>query len=164
MSIEGRVIALTGLLIVAVSCRPERGHQAQPEFREMEAETEIRSLLDAQQEAWNARDLEGFMAGYWRSEDLAFGGGGKVNRGWEWLWERYQKAYFTRGDPGELRFEDLEIHVLSPDAAWVLGRWELRRGEGDSGGAFTLILRRFDGDWRIVHDHTSSLPRASRAE
>jgi hypothetical protein len=23
-------------------------------------------------------------------------------------------------------------------------------------GLFTLLLRRFDGAWRIVHDHTSS--------
>jgi len=29
-------------------------------------------VLKTQQEAWNRKDLEGFMAGYWNSPDLTF--------------------------------------------------------------------------------------------
>ena len=37
------------------------------------------------------------------------------------------------------------------------GAWRLVMGDGkEPHGLFTLLLRRVDGAWRIVHDHTSS--------
>ena len=37
----------------------------------------IEKLLHKQQEAWNKHDLEGFMAGYWNSEQLTFFSGAR---------------------------------------------------------------------------------------
>ena len=42
------------------------------------------------------------------------------------------------------------------DAATVFGRWKLVREDDEPHGLFTLVMRRFDEGWRIVHDHTSS--------
>jgi ketosteroid isomerase-like protein len=56
---------------------------------------------------------------------------------------------------GMLTFSDLEITVLSKDAAVVLGSWSLKREKDNPGGKFTLIFRKFNVGWRIVHDHTS---------
>jgi ketosteroid isomerase-like protein len=56
---------------------------------------------------------------------------------------------------GVLTFSDLEINVLSKDAAIVLGNWALQRETDKPGGKFTLIFRKFKDGWRIVHDHTS---------
>ena len=41
----------------------------------------ILNVLNEQKEAWNRNDLEGFMAGYWHSEELKFFGASGVTSG-----------------------------------------------------------------------------------
>jgi uncharacterized protein (TIGR02246 family) len=120
--------------------------------------TGARSVLDAQVEAWNRGDLEGFMAGYWRSPDLVFCSGATVTRGWEETLARYRKRYQSEGhEMGKLRFDAIEVIPLGEDAALARGAWHLVMADGkEPHGLFTLLLRRLDGAWRIVHDHTSS--------
>lgn len=116
------------------------------------------AVLDEQVAAWNRGDIEAFMDGYWQSPELIFTSGGRVQRGWRTTLERYRATYGTsRESMGTLSFYDLEVHALADDAAWALGRWALR-GREDVSGVFTLVFRRLDGDWRIVHDHTSVTP------
>ena len=57
---------------------------------------------------------------------------------------------------GTLTFSDLEIGLLSPDSAFVIGRWKLNRATDQPHGRFTLIFRKTSVGWRIVHDHTSA--------
>lgn len=116
---------------------------------------QIRSVMDAQVAAWNAGDIEGFMRGYWNSPDLVFASGNAVTRGWQPTFDRYKKNYDTRAKMGTLTFSDLEIEVLSKDAAKVLGSWSVVREKDNPKGKFTLIFRRFKDGWKIVHDHTS---------
>jgi beta-aspartyl-peptidase (threonine type) len=116
-------------------------------------------VLYAQQDAWNAGDLESFVEhGYWPSEELTFFSGGTVTRGFGPLLDRYERRY--RGTPaamGELSFSDLESLPLSHDSAVVRGRWRLEFADRPAtGGLFTLVLRKHHGRWLIVHDHTSS--------
>jgi len=116
----------------------------------------VRAVLDAQAAAWNRGDLEKYMDGYARSADTVFVSGDRVTRGWQTVLERYQKAYDSREKMGVLTFSDLEITVLSKDAAIVLGRWHLQRSKDEPHGRFTLLFRKTDAGWKIVHDHTSS--------
>jgi len=122
------------------------------------AEGAVRALLDAQVAAWNRGDLEGFMAGYWRSPELVFCSGATVTKGWEPTLERYRKRYQSQGrEMGELRFSGIEIVPLAPDAAFARGVYRLRMKDGsEPHGLFTLVLRRTGEGWRIVHDHTSA--------
>ena len=115
----------------------------------------IRSVLDAQVAAWNRGDLEGYMDGYQRSPDIVFISGDRVNRGWQTVLERYKKSYDTRVKMGVLTFSDVEITILSKDAALAFGRWQLR-AKDDPRGRFTLLFKKTKNGWRIVHDHTSS--------
>jgi ketosteroid isomerase-like protein len=116
---------------------------------------QIRSVMDEQVAAWNKGDIDAFMTGYWRSDKLAFVSGENVTRGWQPTLDRYKRTYDSRAKMGTLTFSDLEITVLSKDAAVVLGSWALQR-EGDKPhGKFTLIFRKFKDGWRIVMDHTS---------
>ena len=116
----------------------------------------IRALLEAQQTAWNRGDIEGFMAGYWKSEKTEFVGMKGIVRGWQAVLDRYRQTYPGRTAMGRLTLSDLEINELSPDAAYILGRWQLDRQKDRPGGVFTLIARKFPEGWRIVHDHTSA--------
>lgn len=116
----------------------------------------VRRLLEEQAAAWNRGDVEGFVDGYWKSDLLTFAGSGGVTRGWDGLLARYRRTYPNRAAMGTLSFSDLEITLLASDAALVLGRWRLDRERDTPGGIFSLIVRRIGGNWRVVHDHTSS--------
>ena len=118
--------------------------------------TRIRAVLRAQEAAWNRSDIDGFMSGYARARSTIFVSEDKVMRGWETVRERYHKKYSDRAKMGVLTFSDLEITLLPPDSAVVLGRWKLQRAKNRPHGRFTLIFRRLPEGWRIVLDHTSA--------
>ena len=130
---------------------------AQTASRKSSADQPIRRVLDDQAAAWNRGDLQGFLRGYWRSPELTFYSGGAVTSGWDATLERYRARYQSGGrEMGKLTFSELEIHLLSAEAAWVGGHWRLEMKNGDQpGGLFTLVFRNFPEGWRIVHDHTS---------
>jgi ketosteroid isomerase-like protein len=98
------------------------------------------------------------MNGYARSASTVFVSEDTVRRGWETVRERYRKKYSDRAKMGTLTFSNLDITLLSPDAAVVLGRWSLKRANDQPHGRFTLIFKRLPEGWRIVHDHTSAAP------
>lgn len=122
--------------------------------QESKAQVAIRKVMEDQTAAWNRGDIEGFMQGYWKSEKLTFVSS-RVTRGWQQTQENYKRSYDTREKMGTLTFSDLEITLLSKDAALVLGSWSLKRANDAPGGKFTLIFRKFKEGWRVVHDHTS---------
>jgi ketosteroid isomerase-like protein len=135
---------------------------AQPS-NETRSKAVIRAVLDAQASAWNRGDVDGYMNGYDRSPNTEFVSGDTITRGWQQVLDRYKQRYDTRDKMGVLTFSDLEITVLSNDAALALGRWRLQRLVGPSlrtnaepHGTFTLLFRKTKAGWRIVHDHTSS--------
>lgn len=115
---------------------------------------EILKVLELQKEAWNRGDVEGYMAYYWKSDQLTFQSGANRVRGWETLLERYKKSY-SSDRMGRLDFSDLEVKVLGNDYALVLGRWNVDIQEDKKGGVFTLVMKKFPEGWRIIHDHTS---------
>lgn len=124
----------------------------------------FREILDRQAGAWNRGDIDAFMQDYWDSEDLTFSSGGQTRRGWNATRDRYRTRYPTKAEMGTLRFTLDETQALGPHAALVLGQWDLDRSAGPIGGNFSLVFRRLDGRWVIVHDHTSlreSPPAAS---
>lgn len=129
-----------------------------PEQARGDAEEAIKHLLVSQIEAWNRGDLKGFMEGYWHSPDLTFFSGGTVNKSWNAAMQRYQQRYQGAGKQmGKLDFQDLNIDLLSRQAAVVTGSWHLTMPDGKAPhGLFTLILKKLPNGWRIVHDHTSS--------
>ena len=145
-------IGVAMLLVTTVS-----GASRQKKAAEPPAVREIRGVLDSQVGAWNRRDLEGFMRGYWHSPDLTFYSGGTVVSGWESTLDRYRKRYQSEGNEmGKLDFSDLKIELLGPSAAFVRGRFHLEMTSGESSGIFTLTFRKLAGGWKIVHDHTST--------
>jgi beta-aspartyl-peptidase (threonine type) len=122
-----------------------------------EPESEVRAALQRQQDAWNRHDLESFMAGYWKSEDLTFFSRGTVTKGRQPTLDRYRQLYQSAGtEMGKLEFRNLRIEMLGQDAAFARGEYYLTMSSGKAPhGIFTLVLRRLPEGWRVVHDHTS---------
>jgi beta-aspartyl-peptidase (threonine type) len=117
----------------------------------------VESMLRTQEEAWNEGDIDTFMEHYWKSDDLTFSSGGKTTRGWDATLNRYRERYPTREQMGRLTLDGLEITPLGNAAALVLGQWNLERESEPVSGNFSLVVRKFDDRWLIVHDHTSRL-------
>jgi beta-aspartyl-peptidase (threonine type) len=148
---------LAALLLFAIcpeSTSARRG--AGPKQRSDKIIIAVKAILDAQVEAWNRGDIEGYMARYWRSEETVFISGDSVTRGWQTVLARYKKNYDSREKMGTLTFSELEITRIGSDAAIALGRWHLQRAKDEPHGTFTLIFRKTRQGWKIVHDHTSS--------
>lgn len=126
-------------------------------FASSNPEAEVRELLERQQAAWNKHDLEGFMAGYWKSDELTFFSGGKETHGWQTTLDHYQKRYQGEGhEMGRLEFGNLRIQMLGKDAAFVRGEYCLTLSDGKTPhGIFTLIAQRLPEGWRLVHDHSA---------
>lgn len=152
MSLQTRLTLpiICNILVAALVCAE---HEKTPN-----SVAEIQSVLSAQQEAWNRGDIDAFINGYAQSASTVFVSEDEVRRGWETVRDRYRVKYSDRAKMGTLSFSDIEVTMLSPDAAVVLGRWRLKRTNDEPHGRFTLIFKRLPEGWRIVHDHTSAAP------
>jgi uncharacterized protein (TIGR02246 family) len=152
MSLQTRLTLpiICHILVAALVC-------AKPE-QPPNSVAEIQSVLSAQQDAWNRGDIDAFMNGYAQSASTVFVAEDEVRRGWETVRDRYRIRYSDRAKMGTLSFSDIEVTMLSPDAAVVLGLWRLKRANDEPHGRFTLIFKRLPEGWRIVHDHTSAAP------
>ena len=152
-----RNLLTVALLLLAILPLPIQGQSTiRRDKREATTIAAIRAVINAQRDAWNRGDVEGYMNGYARSEDTVFVSGDNVTRGWQTVLDRYKKNYNSRDKMGTLTFSDLEITPIGNDAAIVLGRWHLQRANDEPHGRFTLIFRKTKQGWKIVHDHTSS--------
>lgn len=125
---------------------------------------EIMATLTRSAADWNRGDLDGFMSDYLQDSTLSFVAGRGVLYGWQAAYDRYQRNYFAPGKTRDsLTFTDLRVRALDDDLALATARFQLARGDSvTASGPFTLILRKQDGRWRIVHDHTSSDPEERR--
>ena len=116
-------------------------------------------MLEEQVQAWNSGSIDGYMRGYWNSDDTRFVSGGTMQKGWKNVLERYKKSYDTREKMGTLEFNELTVRLLSPTTAVANGIWKLHRASDEPWGRFTLIVEKKKEGWRITHDHTSSADR-----
>ncbi|HWJ29070.1 MAG TPA: DUF4440 domain-containing protein [Flavisolibacter sp.] len=139
-----RMAALTALFFISTMA-----------FAQTKDESEIRKLLSVQIESWNRGDIEGFMQTYWKSDSLMFIGKSGVRRGWQETLNNYKKNYPDTTAMGKLSFDLIEVKQLSPDYAYVVGKWMLKRSIGDLSGHYDLLMRKIKGKWFIVSDHSS---------
>ncbi len=146
-------------MLATVSNQETEPLQSEPQLTtETELVAELEALLVAQDECWNRGDLEGFMATYWKSEDLTFSGSGSTTRGWQQTYDRYVARYHPPEKMGQLHFDGLETTLLGDSAALVLGNWHLLMTDGETrDGNFSLVMSKMDDGWKIIHDHSSTL-------
>lgn len=145
-------LAAAWVLTLAACAAPAAGPRPDPG-----AEAAIRDVLLESVEAWNRGSLEGFVLPY--DTAATFVAGSDVLRGRGAIRERYATSYFRTGTPtGVLAFQDMEVRMLSPRDALVVGRYRVvSRADATpvATGLFTLLMALRPDGWRIVHDHSS---------
>ncbi|MFN0293686.1 YybH family protein [Pedobacter helvus] len=117
--------------------------------------TAILEVLENQRQGWNKGDMEHYMKGYWKSDSLLFVGKNGPTYGWQKTLDNYKKGYPDKSAMGFLTFGIKKVEFLAKDKAFVLGSWNLKREKDEPKGYFTLLLRKIDGEWKVVVDHSS---------
>lgn len=118
-------------------------------------EAAIRNLLQTQTQTWNRGDINGFMQTYWKHDSLMFVGKNGVTRNWQNTLNNYKKNYPDKTAMGKLFFDIIEMRPLSDNYYFVVGKWMLKRSIGDLSGHYTLLIKKINGQWKIVVDHSS---------
>ncbi len=115
----------------------------------------ILKLLEDQRKAWNKGNIVDYMEGYLKSDSLVFVGKSGPKYGWDNTLANYKKAYPDKNAMGFLSFDIKEVRLISADHAFVLGAWHLKREKDEPKGFFTLILKKINGEWKVIADHSS---------
>lgn len=124
--------------------------------QQAEARTEISSMMQQSARAWTRGDLDAFMDSYEASNSITFVTARGVVHGRGAIRDRYAPRFVPGAMHDSLSFEDVEIDLLSPDVANVIAYYRLTRGDSTTArGPTTVVVRRRDGKWRIIHDHSS---------
>ena len=117
----------------------------------------IVNILFQQQADWNAGDIDAFMEGYLKSDQLVFSGASGPIYGWEATRDRYKRTYSDRERMGVLKFDVLHLLALSETVVQLQGKFYLQRTSGDLQGFFTLNWILLSKQWYIISDHTSGV-------
>lgn len=118
-------------------------------------ETAILKMLFAQEQEWNNGNLESFMKGYWENDSLLFIGKNGPKYGYKTTLENYKKGYPDTTHMGKFTSTIISLKKLSNKYYFVVGKWYLKRSVGDVKGFYTLLIKKIDGEWLIVADHSS---------
>lgn len=141
-----QLIYLMALVLLLFSCDSS-------EFNESEKNA-IKQVLTIQQEAWNQGDIETFMEGYWKSDELRFTSSGNINMGWQQTLDGYKRRYPDLEAMGKLTFDIYDVFPVASSAAALNGGYHLKRTNDELSGYFNLIFRKMDGEWKIISDMT----------
>ncbi|MEN8144729.1 MAG: nuclear transport factor 2 family protein [Gemmatimonadota bacterium] len=149
-------IAVVASLAATAGCRlastPETSTDGMSELQ-----AEIQAMMQDGARAFNEGRLDAFMSDYYESPSTTYIGGRGLVRGYDEIRERYLPWFEPGAERDSLSFENLEARRLGAMYSLVTGRWLIHAGdEVAATGPFSLVLRRVEGGWRIIHDHSST--------
>ena len=113
-------------------------------------------MMNRSAAAWNRGDLDAFVDDYAAGMETSFIGRTGIVHGRDAIRAVYAPRFGPGGVRDSLSFENTEVDVLGPDVINVIAYYRLSRGDSTvARGPTSLVMRRSDGRWRIVHDHSS---------
>jgi ketosteroid isomerase-like protein len=119
-------------------------------------EEHIRARFEEGTEAWNRGDLDAYLAGYWDSEETRWISRGTLTRGVDAIRGTYKSLFDSPEKMGKFEVRDLEIDVLTGSDALIIGKWWHTAGSLARHGMFTVHMKKLQGEWVVVTDHTSA--------
>ena len=116
----------------------------------------ITKTITTSAQAWNRGDLDAFMDSYEPDTTTTYISRNGILRGRAAIRAAYADRFAPGASHGTLTFPSMEIDLVAPGVANVIGRWRLANGDSTVGAGFTsLVMRLHNNAWRIVHDHSS---------
>jgi len=149
---------LTLLAIGMFGCaspQPTAVGQRQPPTTALAADVpaEVAAEFKRSTAAWNNGDLETFLSVYSDDATLAQREGFLVGK--TAIRMLYAERFGVGAQRDTLQIERLDVSTLCPDFALVRGVYRTtKNGTVTWRGAMTVVMRRIDGRWRIIHDHS----------
>jgi uncharacterized protein (TIGR02246 family) len=144
------LVMLLAIVCAACAATPSTSYDAEAE------RTAIRAVIAQMQDAWNRGDFRGYMHGF-KNPDVVFVSNGRFQAGWQGTLDHYVRDYGASSEArGALRFYDIQIEMLAPDAAQLISRYELIRPQKPQYGINTRLMRKVEGRWVIALNHVSA--------
>jgi len=133
---------------------------AQPANEDREAADEVRARFVAFNEAWEKRDMSYIRDFFSHNDDMLLFFERRQLRGWSQVETLYENM-FANARPGSVTstYSNLKVEARR-SMAYLAANFELKATspEGDVAtdtGRVTVVFEKIDGDWRVVHRHTS---------
>jgi hypothetical protein len=118
---------------------------------------QVYQLILKMVDRWNNHDLEGYMASFWKSDDLLTVVESEVHWGWTDLYHYYARGYPDRNLMGQLDLQRLQVRSSTKDTAVALCWRRILPPQGGSPlfATDTMHVQKFAEGWRITVEHTS---------
>lgn len=155
-----RVIAAAALLAGAACSAGVSSRFSATDTERAARRDEITAMLARAAANWNRGDLAAFVDDYMPGDATTFVGGRGLLHGTDAIRNAYAPRFAAGATRDSLSFVLLDVDPIAPDALHVIATYVLTRRVGGrdsvtARGPTSLLMRRVDGRWRIVHDHSS---------
>ncbi len=152
-----------GIVVPLLLVVPAFGAQVSPAAA---LRNEVQQAVKNYVDAWNRGDAASVSEMYSRQPGVTSVGDGEVTRGWDRIREAMDQLL---GMEGKFKITTASIDVvpLGPGYALALTNYLLTvRGGGQEvqqRGAMTLVFQKLEGEWKVLHDHTSTKAEGTEA-
>jgi len=120
-----------------------------------DSEKEIYDQMMRMVDAWNKRDLDGYLDGFLRSDDILMVVEGESVRGWDLLSKALHNGYPNPQEMGTLTIDRMQVQMLAPDMGFVLAWYTMVFPKKKVYGTDTVIVKKVPEGWREMISHTS---------
>ena len=122
---------------------------------------EVQNFVKAYADAANRGDVSAYMEMYSRRPDLIEVNDGEITRGWDALRDEANRMMGLEGSY-KISVGSIDVITLSPSRAIAVFPFvatiATQQGPAQLRGATTIVVEKVSQGWKIIHDHTSSMP------
>jgi uncharacterized protein (TIGR02246 family) len=140
------------LVVLAVCTVPVAAQDKDQLFTATRQQLDVTKVLLAQESAWNAGDLDGYVSHYKDAPDTQAILGSAAH-GLDTIRNAFRQNFPNREVMGHLENSEVEVRALGDNFTLVTGRYQLTRskkGGGDATGTFTEIFEKTTAGWQVI--------------
>ena len=117
----------------------------------------INSVLTNMDDRWNAHDIDGYMAAFWKSRELFVVVQAEQYQGWDMLYKAYKTGFTDPNAMGTTEPSRIQIKRLSPDFAIASNWWSVSYPNSKIRvvGNTMMDLKKLPEGWKIIAAHSS---------
>ncbi len=116
---------------------------------------EIETALAEMNRYWNNGDLDKYMNYYANTDKVTMQSSDSRYYGFKTIRSLFVNTIPDKDRRGDLSFSEEEIHVLSKNSVYVIGKFILTFEDGRKReGYYTIVMKKLKEGWKIVHDQS----------